>query len=64
VQPLSIKSKKNDQVSEERKKRLALTKQQALLALDEDVAYHADHADHPDTTALLAMYKKISGHRT
>jgi hypothetical protein len=51
-------------VSEERKKQLALTKQQALLVLDEDVAYLANHTDHPDTTALLAMYKKISGHRT
>jgi hypothetical protein len=59
--PLSIKTKKNDPVSEERKKQLALEKQQALLALDKDVAYHADH---PDTTALLALYKKISGHRT
>ena len=48
-------------MSEERKKQLALEKQQALLALDKDVAYHADH---PDTTVLLALHKKISGHRT
>lgn len=55
------KSRKNDQELEERRRRLALEKQWALLSLDKDVAYHAEQ---PDTTALLALYKKISAHRT
>jgi hypothetical protein len=55
------KSRKNDMESEERKRRLALEKQRALLSLDRDVVYHAEQ---PDATALLALYKKISAHRT
>lgn len=55
------KSRKNDAESEERKRRLALEKQRALHSLDGDVAYHAEH---DDATALLALYKKISVHRT
>ena len=60
---LANKSRKsnNDQEAEERRRRLALEKQRALLSLDKDVAYHAEQ---PDATALLALYKKISAHRT
>jgi hypothetical protein len=54
------KSRKNDAESEERKRRLALEKQRALHSLDGEVAYHAEQ---PDAT-LLALYKKISAHRT
>lgn len=46
---------------EEKRKRLALEKQEALLALDKVEVYHREQAD---TTGLLALYKKISSHRT
>ena len=55
------KSKKNEQELEERKIRLALEKQQSLILLDKSETYHMEH---PDTTALLALHKKISSHRT
>ena len=58
---LNTKSKKNEQELEERKIRLALEKQQSLLLLDTSEIYHMEQ---PDTTALLALHKKISSHRT
>ena len=63
IAPLSLpKGKKNETPEqEEKRKRLALEKQRALLALDKDEMYHREQ---PDTTALLALYKKISSHRT
>jgi len=55
------KSKKNEQELEERKHRLALEKQQALILLDKSEMYHLEQQD---STALLALHKKISSHRT
>lgn len=54
-------SKKNEQELEERKIRIAIEKQQSLLLLDKSEIYHMEQ---PDTTALLALHKKISSHRT
>ena len=56
------KGKKNDTPEQEKKKkRLALEKQKALLLLDKNDIYDGEQVD---TTALLALYKKISSHRT
>ena len=57
----NFKTKKSDPEAEKKKKRLAMEKQEALLLLDKDEMYHREQ---PDTTALLALYKKISSHRT
>ncbi|KAL7532267.1 hypothetical protein ACHAWF_004066, partial [Thalassiosira exigua] len=46
---------------EEKRKRAALEKQRALLALEANEVYRREQ---PDTAALLALYKKISSHRT
>mmetsp|Transcript_7072 Transcript_7072/g.12811 ORF Transcript_7072/g.12811 Transcript_7072/m.12811 type:complete len:257 (+) Transcript_7072:700-1470(+) len=46
---------------ETKKMRLALEKQTAVLALDESELYRREHGD---TKELLALYKKISSHRT
>lgn len=54
-------SKKNEQGLEERKTRMALEKQQSLILLDKSEIYHMEQQD---TTALLALHKKISSHRT
>ena len=58
---LLTKSKKNEHELEERKNRLALEKQQLLILLDKSDTYHMERRD---TTALLALHKKISSHRT
>mmetsp|Transcript_4968 Transcript_4968/g.9233 ORF Transcript_4968/g.9233 Transcript_4968/m.9233 type:complete len:353 (+) Transcript_4968:88-1146(+) len=46
---------------EEKRKKAALEKQRALLVLDSNEMYHREQTD---TVALLALYKKISSHRT
>ncbi|KAL7470107.1 hypothetical protein ACHAXS_011698 [Conticribra weissflogii] len=46
---------------ERKKRRIALEKQQALLLLDKNEAYHRKH---PDTTALLQLWKRVTSHRT
>lgn len=46
---------------EAKRKKAALDKQRALLALDKNEIYHREQED---TVALLAAYKKISSHRT
>jgi len=58
--PMS-KTKKSDADAEKKKSRLALEKQEALFLLDKNETYHREQ---PDTAALLALYKKISSHRT
>ena len=55
------KGKKNDQELEERKNRQSLDKQKALILLDKSCVCHMEQVD---TTALLALHKKISSHRT
>ena len=55
------KGKKNDTEAEKKKKRLALEKQQALVQLDKNEVYHMEL---PDAAPLLAVYKKVSSHRT
>ncbi len=58
--PMS-KTKKSDADVENKKKKIALEKQEALFLLDKNEMYHREQ---PDTAALLALYKKISSHRT
>ncbi|EJK67630.1 hypothetical protein THAOC_11312 [Thalassiosira oceanica] len=52
------KGKKTEQ--EEKKRRLGLEKQRALIALDKDELYHREQ----EPSVLLALWKKISAHRT
>jgi len=58
-----LKSKKEELEAEKRAKqtKLSFEKQQALLTLDTNDMYHKEHAD---TTSLLALWKRISSHRT
>jgi hypothetical protein len=58
---LSLPNNKIKKSDIEKKKRLAIEKQQALLALDKNAMYHMEQ---PDTTALLNLYKRVSSHRT
>ena len=58
---LSLPNNKIKKSDIEKKKRLAIEKQQALLALDKNAIYHMEQ---PDTTALLNLYKRVSSHRT
>ena len=57
------KSKKEELEAEKKAKQLRLSfeKQQALLTLDQNDIYHQEHAE---TTTLLALWKRISSHRT
>ena len=57
----TAKAKKNDSEAEKRRKRMAMEKQLALNLLDADDIYRGEQKD---TSALLALYKKISSHRT
>ena len=58
-----VKSKKEEQEAEKKAKQIKLSfdKQQALLKLDQNDIYHKEHTD---TTTLLALWKRISSHRT
>jgi len=57
------KSKKEELEAEKKAKQLRLSfeKQQALLTLDQNEIYHQEHTE---TTTLLALWKRISSHRT
>jgi len=57
------KSKKEELEAEKKAKQLRLSfeKQQALLTLDQNDIYHQEHTE---TTTLLALWKRISSHRT
>mmetsp|Transcript_16374 Transcript_16374/g.24764 ORF Transcript_16374/g.24764 Transcript_16374/m.24764 type:complete len:363 (-) Transcript_16374:95-1183(-) len=57
------KSKKEEMEAEKKAKQLRLSfeKQQALLTLDQNDIYHQEHTE---TTTLLALWKRISSHRT
>jgi hypothetical protein len=57
------KSKKEELEAEKKAKqtKLSFEKQQALLTLDQNDMYHKEHSD---TTNLLALWKRISSHRT
>eukprot|EP00986_Skeletonema_menzelii_P019266 scaffold27390_cov154-Skeletonema_menzelii.AAC.2 len=58
-----VKSKKEEMEAEKKAKQIKLSfeKQQALLTLDQNDLYHKEHTD---TTTLLALWKRISSHRT
>ena len=56
-------SKKEEQEAEKKAKltKLSFEKQQNLVALGDNEFYHREHVD---TVKLLALFKRISGHRT
>jgi hypothetical protein len=59
----TTKSKKEEMEAEKKAKqtKLSFERQQALLTLETNDVYHMDQ---PDTVALLALWKRISSHRT
>ena len=59
----TTKSKKEEMEAEKKAKqtKLSFERQQALLTLETNTVYHMDQ---PDTVALLALWKRISSHRT
>ena len=59
----TTKSKKEEMEAEKKAKqtKLSFERQQALLTLETNQVYHMDQ---PDTVALLALWKRISSHRT
>jgi hypothetical protein len=59
----TTKSKKEEMEAEKKAKqtKLSFERQQALLSLETNQVYHMDQ---PDTVALLALWKRISSHRT
>jgi hypothetical protein len=60
---ITFKSKKEEMEAERKAKltKLSLERQQALLSLEANENYNKEQ---PDTTSLLALWKRISSHRT